>query len=262
MTLLAYRLDGAGPPVLLLNGIMMSMAAWEPVARDLAVDHLVIRCDLRGQLLSPGPAPEEMATHAEEVVQVLDALRLDAVHVAGTSFGSLVGLTLAAMYPARVTSLVAMTTTERADDSMQPLFESLRDASAKAAAGGDKGLVFDLIVPYTFSPEWQAGHGDALRERREAVGRLPREWFTSFAGLLESTRGVDLRPLLGQIVCPTLVVGAERDLLFPVEHSRALAAAIQGARFQIVAGGSHGLVVERPEEVAALVRGFVEESVS
>jgi 3-oxoadipate enol-lactonase len=152
-----------------------------------------------------------------------------------------------------------MTTTERADSSMQPLFESLRDASIRAAAGGDKGVVFDLIVPSTFSAEWQASQAQSLGERRAAVATLPDPWFTSFAGLLESARGVDLRPLLARIVCPTLVVGADQDRMFPVKHSEALAAAIPGARLEIIHGGSHGLVVERPGEAAALVHRWVEE---
>lgn len=260
MTLLAHHAEGAGAPVLLLNGIMMSMAAWEPVARELARHHLVVRCDLRGQLLSPGPAPADLPAHAEEVVGVLDALRLDAVHVAGTSFGALIAVTLAAMHPTRVASLIAMTTTELSDRSMQPLFVSLRDASIRAAAGGDKGRVFDLIVPSTFSPEWQADNAAAIRDRRDAVSRLPDDWFSSFAGLLESARSVDLRPLLDRVTCPTLVVGSEGDRMFPAGHSRALAAAIPGARLHVVPGGSHGLVVERPAEVAALVHRFVEEN--
>lgn len=262
MSLLAHRVEGAGPPVLLLNGIMMSVAAWDPVARGLAEHHLVVRCDLRGQLLSPGVPPPTLAGQAEEVVRLLDALPLDSVSVAGTSFGALVGLTLAALCPSRVSSLVAMTTTESADASMQPLFESLRDASLRAAAGGDKGSVFDLIAPSTFSPAWQAGHQKAMRERRDAVSRLPDEWFTAFAGLVESAREADLRPLLNRIACPVLVVGAGEDRMFPVEHSRVLADAIPRAGLQVVAGGSHGLVVERPAEVIAILRGFFQETIS
>lgn len=262
MSGLAYHIQGEGPPVLLLNGIMMSMAGWEPVARELAADHLVVRCDLRGQLLSPGVPPSDLSGQVEEVIRLLDALRLDAVHVAGTSFGALVGLTLAALHAERVSSLVAMTTTERAYAEMQPLFEALRTAAAAAAAGGDKGAVFDLIVPSTFSGEWQAAQAASLRERRDAVARLPDEWFASFAGLLESARAVDLRPLLGRIRCPTLVVGADGDRTFPLERSHALAAAIAGARLRVVAGGSHGLVVERPSEVAAIVHGWIEEQVT
>jgi pimeloyl-ACP methyl ester carboxylesterase len=260
MTILAHHVMGSGQPVLLLNGIMMSMGAWEPIARELAADYRVIRCDLRGQLLSPGAPPAAISGQAEEVIRLLDSLALERVHVAGTSFGALVGITVAGLYPSRVSSLVAMTTTDHADASMQPLFESLHAASLDAVAGGDKGVVFDIIVPFTFTPEWRSENAGAVRERRDAVGRLPDEWFSAYAGLLDSTRGVDLRPLLPHVACPTLIVGSGRDELFPVEHSRALAAAIPGARLEIVAGGSHGLVVEQPGLVASLVRGFVKEN--
>jgi len=64
--------------------------------------------------------------------------------------------------------------------------------------------------------------------------------------LLGSLHDVDLRPILGLITCATLVVGAELDVTFPPEHSRALAAGISGARLEIVKGSGHGLVASSP----------------
>jgi pimeloyl-ACP methyl ester carboxylesterase len=52
---LTHKVEGppAAPAVLLLNGGMMSIAAWDDVAAALAADHRVARCDFRGQLLTP-----------------------------------------------------------------------------------------------------------------------------------------------------------------------------------------------------------------
>jgi pimeloyl-ACP methyl ester carboxylesterase len=54
-----------------------------------------------------------------------------------------------------------------------------------------------------------------------------------------------------------MVVCAGDDLMFPPEHSRAVAAGIAGAELVMLPGASHGVVVERPEDVAELIDRFV-----
>src|SRR5450756_1780860 len=109
---LAHRVDGDGPPLLLLNGGMMSMAAWEPVARRLARRRRVIRCDFRGQLLSPGEPRASMEDHADDVAALLDALGERHVDVVAASYGAYVGLLLAARHPEPVGSGLAATVTD------------------------------------------------------------------------------------------------------------------------------------------------------
>jgi pimeloyl-ACP methyl ester carboxylesterase len=260
--LLAHMVRGEGAPALLLNGGTMSMGAWEPVARPLEERFRVIRCDLRGQLLSPGTPPPTFSGHASEVVRLLDALGIDSVHLAGASFGGFTALTLAAEHPQRVRSLVAITASERITEEMWAGASLLIEAARAAADGGDGGVVFDLLVPATFSEAWRRQQGEALQARRAAVGRLPREWFAALVSLLEALRGLDLRPFLPRITCPTLVVGGELDRTFPVEHSQALARAIRGSELAIVQGAPHGMIVEDAERTAALIAAFFAEAES
>ncbi len=96
-----------------------------------------------------------------------------------------------------------------------------------------------------------------MARRRQQFAAMPRAWFEGLDGLLGSLYGLDLRPALPRVSCPTLVVGAERDATFPLEHSRALAAGIPGARLEIVKGGGHGLVAEQPDRVAQLLLSFL-----
>ncbi|MGE0452335.1 MAG: alpha/beta fold hydrolase [Vicinamibacteria bacterium] len=254
--LLAHQTTGAGEPVLLLNGGLMSMAAWEPVSTTLAAERRVVLCDLRGQLLSPGTPPATLDGHVDDALRLLDALALESADVVGASFGALVALRLAARHPGRARSLVAVTACERITNAEWPAAQRLIEAALAASAGADGRRVFDLLAETTFSPAYVSAQGPAFAERRERIGRMPRAWFEALAGLLESLRGLDLRPLLGAIRCPTLVVGAELDLTFPPERSRALAAAVPGARLEIVPGAGHALVVEAPEALLRVVREF------
>lgn len=256
---LAHLVEGSGPPLLLLNGGLMSLHAWDPVARALDSRVRIVRCDLRGQLLSPGPPPASLEGHAADLVALLDHLGVGSAHVAGASFGALVGLTLAARHPERVRSVAAITATDRVPPETRAATEAVRAACRAAAAGGDGGAVFDLLAPATFSPRYRQHHAAELAARRQVVASLPRAWFAGLDGLLETLDGLDLRPLLPAVRCPGLVLAAGEDQTFPLAHSQALAAALPDARLHIVPHAAHGLVVEEPELVAEAVAAFVSD---
>jgi 3-oxoadipate enol-lactonase len=255
--LLAHAVAGHGPPLLLLNGGLMSYAAWDPLVGPLAERLTVVRCDLRGQLLSPGPPPATIEAHASDVLRLLDSLRMDQAHVVGTSFGALVGIGLSVAHPRRVRSLVAIAATDRVTPPMWQVAEAVRTAAEVAAQGGDGGVVFDLVVPGTFSAEYRARCADQLAARRQAVAALPGEWFLGLAGLLGSLEGVDLGPVLERVACPTLVLAAEHDMTFPIAHARALARGISDARLRVVPGAAHAVALEQPDLVAAAILEFI-----
>ena len=173
------------------------------------------------------------------------------------SFGALVGITLAARAPARVRSLIAMNATDRITAAIAERGAPARAAARAAADGGDGATLLDLVAQSTWSPEYRAAQTAVLAARRQAVSLLPRSWFAGVEQLMASLENLDLTPLLPQIGCPALVVGGEADVTFPAAHSRALAEGIRGARLVLIAGGSHGLVIERPAEVIDLIVHFV-----
>jgi pimeloyl-ACP methyl ester carboxylesterase len=256
---LTHVVAGNGPALVLLNGGLMSLRAWDGLAEPLEPRCRVVRCDLRGQLLSPGPPPASLQGHADDVVRLLDHLDLADAHVVGTSFGALVGLTLAASHPTRMRSLVAMTATDQATPEMWEGAVALIEACRAAARGGDAGHVFDLVVPGTFSPEFRLRHAADLAARREAIAALPRSWFTGLEGLLAALQGLDLRPILPRITCPTLVLAAGHDQTFPLSHSQSLAAALPNARLRIVPEASHAVVLEEPDVVVESIVEFLDE---
>jgi pimeloyl-ACP methyl ester carboxylesterase len=258
-SILAHRVTGNpdGPPVLFLNGSMMTMGAWEPLAAPLGETYKVIRCDFRGQIFSPGEAEPRLEAHVADVVALLDELGLPRVHAVGTSFGGLVGVRLASLHPDRVASLAAITTADRVDPSLWEGSAKVRDAALQAAAGGDGGRVLDLILPVTYSPEYLVANVALLGAHRLQTALLPAAWYRGIAAIISSLEGLDLTPHLANVRCPTLVLAAEKDQMFPLERSQALAAGIPGARFEIVPGGSHAIVIEKSGEVARILQEFL-----
>ncbi len=255
-SLLKSRVDGQGEPLLLLNGGLMSMAAWQPVAASLKERFRVVRCDFRGQLLSPGEAPPSLDVHVGHVIELLDALGLQRVHLAGTSFGGLAAIRLAARHPQRALSLAVIAAADRITPEVREMTRTVRRLALEAAAGEDGGRLIDFMTPWMHAAAFRAEQEELLSFQRLWVSALPAVWFRGIAALFEAVEDIDLGPDLGAVRCPALVLAAEEDRTFPLERSRALAAGIPGARLEVVPGG-HGLVIESPGRVAEALLRFL-----
>ena len=254
---LAHKVSGQGTPLLLLNGGLMSIAAWDRIVGPLEASFQVVRCDFRGQLLSPGEPEPRLSAHVEDVVRLLDVLGIERVHVAGVSLGGMVGTLLAATHPERVRSLAAITTTERVTPAMWEETAEMRQIAREAAEGGDGGRVLDFLLPRTYTAGYLEAQKGAMGFYRQWIAGLPAVWFAGLAGILSALEGLDLTPHLGAIRCPALIVACEGDRTFPPEHARALAAGIPNSLLEIVPGGCHGLIVEQGERVLEILLGFL-----
>jgi pimeloyl-ACP methyl ester carboxylesterase len=242
---LTHRVDGDGPPLLLLNGGLMSIGTWQPYVAPLAARHRVIRCDFRGQLLTPGPFATSFEEHAGDVVELLDALEVERAHVAGVSFGAEVAMLLAALHPERVARLTVISATDFTTEAMRA-----EAAEGRVLAERDPAQLFRQVAKKTWSAAWLAAQPpDFIEQRARLMAALPPPFFAGAASILALLETLDLRPHLGKIAAPTLVVCGANDEVFPPEHSRAIAAAIPNARLEIVEGTGHGLLFECGERV-------------
>ena len=103
---LHYARDGAGPPLVLIAGMLSDHASWAPVLPALAARFTVIRPDNRttGQT-TPAEAPAGLAEWAGDVVALLDHLGIERAAILGTSRGGIIGMYLSATAPDRLRGL-------------------------------------------------------------------------------------------------------------------------------------------------------------
>jgi 3-oxoadipate enol-lactonase len=257
--LLSHEIAGQGETVLFLNGGMMTFRSWAPITAGFADRYRILTCDFRGQLMSPGDPHGSFEEHAEDVIRLLDELEIDRVHLIGASFGGEVAVALAAMYPERVRSLVAITACDMSTPLLREGAKRFREVCRDAIESGDGGLLHDMLVREAFSKEWADEHRDALGARRAQVAGLPTAWFEGVAGLVNCLDNFDFRPHLDRIGCPTLVVIAGRDRIIEGERSRALAEGIAQAKEVVFEESGHALVVEDPDGLAKVCKKFLEE---
>src|SRR5918994_4047833 len=107
---LAVWRAGEGPdPVVCLHGITAQHRAFNAAARHLGPTRGLVGVDLRGRVDSDKPeSGYSLATHASDVVRVLDHLGLENAVILGHSMGAFVALKTALAYPDRVRALVLL----------------------------------------------------------------------------------------------------------------------------------------------------------
>lgn len=250
---LAHRREGHGAPVVFANGGMMSFGAWEPVAAPLRPEWATLLFDFRGQLLSPGEPPPDLAGHADDLAALLDAVGWESAHLVGTSFGALVAVTFAARHPERARSLLLATAMDRATPGFAREVAGLRAALAAIADGAPREPFWDLLVAGVYSDGYRAAEAEALAARRRQVGALPAAWFAGLDRLLAAVEGFDLGASLPSVRCPATVALAAGDRVMDAARGRALAAAL-GAEVAVHPTAGHALINEDPLWLAALCR--------
>ncbi|MEM9557455.1 MAG: alpha/beta hydrolase [Acidobacteriota bacterium] len=266
-TVLAHRVEHGDRAsddalVLLLNGGFMTAVSWQPVAATLLEHRGLLRCDFRGQLLTPGPAHARVEDNVDDVVALLDHLGLARVHVVGTSFGGLVAVHLATRHPERVASLAVVTVADHATAAMFDGADELRRVVAAILDGGERTAFHELLVRDVYSAAYAAEQAEVLAERGRQVAALPDAWFAATGDLVAAIEDYDLRPHLGDVRCPTLVVVAGDDRVMPPAACRALAAGIDGAVVVEHPTSGHALVTEDPEWLAERLQRFLAEQSS
>jgi pimeloyl-ACP methyl ester carboxylesterase len=256
--------DPTHPPVLLVMGLGASMLWWdEDLCRELAAGgRFVIRYDHRdtGRSTSyePGRPGYDGADLTADAVGVLEGYGLPSAHVVGLSAGGGIAQELALDLPARVLSVVLISTSPAApvDRDLPPPTEDFRRFVAEAEVDwSDRGSVIEHLVAYARllaggrRPFDEAGSRDLVRREVERADSVP-----SLQNHDLLAQGDEPRPPLSSIDVPTLVVHGSADPVFPLAHGQAIAEAIPGATLLTIDGGGHGLDrVDWPTVVPAIL---------
>jgi 3-oxoadipate enol-lactonase len=211
---------------------------WDPQLPALTERFHVVRYDRRGHGRSRVPAgPYTIDDLGGDVLELLDELGLERVSFCGRSIGGAGGMWLAVHAPARVERLVLCCT--------RPAFPPPEQWAERAAVvrEGDVAAVADAALGRWFTPPFHLARPDVVDSFRTMLVETPAE---GYAACCEALGALDLRPRLVAITVPTLVVTGEDDPVAPPESGEQLAAAIPGARHEVVAGAAHIANVEQP----------------
>lgn len=252
---IAYRIEGKGPPLVLVMGYRLSSAAW-PAAfiAALADRFTVITFDNRGTGHSDKPVEGyALANMARDISGLLDALQIPRVHLLGYSMGGAIAQEFIRQFPDRVETLMLCATMcggAHATYARADVTRVMREID-----GLSPEEIARRIRRVTYAPAYLAQH-QALAEaqtRREIAAPTPLhaadlqfQAFAEFDGALALTK----------IPCSTLVMTGDLDELIPPQNSNVMAGLIPDARLVIIPGGGHRVLWEMTDICVDAISGF------
>jgi pimeloyl-ACP methyl ester carboxylesterase len=188
------------------------------------------------------PEMDSVGALATRYVELIEELDLADVCVVGNSLGGWVAAEIAAHGSSRVSAIVLVDAVGiEVPEHPIPDLDSLSPAELIEQAWFDPSKAVD---PTTLPPAIQA----TLPGNRVALA--------VYGGTMQDPT---LLGRLGTVTTPTLVVWGEADRIGDVDYGRAYAAAIPGARFELLPRAGHLPQLETPEALHALVRDFAGE---
>ena len=240
------------PPLLLCNGIGVSLEALQPFVDHLRPDRGVVRFDVPGVGGSPlPPFPYTVAALSSWVVALMGRLGYRRFDVLGLSWGGGLAQQLAVQSPRRVRRVVLVAT--GTGTMMVPAHPRVLRIMSTPRRHRDPDYAARVAPEiYGGSMRTDPARGAALLHGATRSG--PRR---GYYYQLAAMAGWTSLPFLGLLRQPTLVMGGDDDPIIPVANPRMQAALIPRARLHLYRGGHLGILTEA-DVLAPVVDTFLD----
>lgn len=239
--------EGQGEAVLFLHGMGCDATDWAPQIEAFSDQYRCIAIDHRGHGQSDRAVGDgfSIAGFAADALAVLDHLDAATVHLVGLSMGGMVSQRIALDAPERLRTLTLLDTFARPGPlgaSMGAMAEEIEKGDLDTFAAGFQAMVFAASTATT-KPE--------VIERFQAQFRANTP--ACLAWDVRAVASFDVLDELAAIRTPTLVCCGAEDNLTPANQAEEIAAAIPGARLEIIPGAGHFSNIENASLVNELL---------
>jgi len=252
---LHYEVDGHGPPLILLAGMLSDSASWTPLVEPLAQTYTVIRPDNRTTgRTTPWNAPVSVPIMARDVQALMAHLGHKSYHVAGHSMGGRMAIELYGLVPDQIASLSILASGVHDVPRSFAVFEALK--AIRAAPDGET-LWLKALYPWVFAPAFFENPQNTETALHAALAYPHAQTAEAMAHQIEILRDRDVKTPLSDITCPTQILYAEEDVLIPPGPARAAFAAISNAQHHIIPNAGHSIVWDAPDMVAERMQRFL-----
>ena len=247
---LFYQWDGPenAPVVVFSNSLGTTHRMWDPQLDAFTRHFRLLRYDGRGHGQSSAtPGPYTIEQLAGDVVQLLDALKLERVYFCGLSMGGMIGMFLGAAHPSRLHKIVLCNTAAKigTPDVWNARITAVQAGGMKAVAGA--------VIDRWLTAAYRAAHpGETAQVLSMLEGCDP----AGYAASCSAVRDADFRQKLGGVHVATQVIAGTHDPATPPADGRALSELIRGAQYTELPA-AHLSNIEAREEFNREVLAFL-----
>lgn len=252
----AYDLSGPilAPAVVFIHGLGLNRQIWHTYTNRFGARYRVLSYDLYGHGESARPPRTPSLTlFAEQLVELLDELKIDRAMLVGFSLGGMINRRVAMDYPERVSLLAILNSPHERGDEAQKLVEQ----RALDSAEGGPGATLDATIERWFTADFRRQHGDFIEQVRQWVLANDHQDYALCRQVLAFGVVELIRPE-PPITHPTLVMTCEHDSGSTPAMSQAIASEIEGAEVIIVPELQHMGLSENPSFFVTALAEFID----
>lgn len=252
--LLPHDETGAGPAVVLLHAGVADRTMWtEHLPPLAAAGYRAVAVDLPG--FGEAPLGREFGPWSD-VLETMDALRIDRAAVVGNSFGGAVALNVAIVAPERVKALVLVSARPPWLEPSSEL-EAAWEAEESALERGDIEAAVTAVVDTWTLPD----ASQALRDRVAAMQRRAFEVQVAAPEPVEVPAPAEADPeRLIELEMPTLIAAGEFELPDFRLGAELLAERLRGDPATVMSEAGHLAPLEQPDAFDRLLLRFLDRS--
>ncbi|HSF04648.1 MAG TPA: 3-oxoadipate enol-lactonase [Methylomirabilota bacterium] len=249
-----YRIDGpeGAPWVTMSNSLATTHRMWDPQIKAFTQQYRVLRYDKRGHGetdVTPGPYSFELL--ADDVLALLDALKITRTHFVGLSMGGMTGMTMALRKPSVLRTLVLCDTASRDPLGDPALWQQRIDA---IKAGGSMEALVESTVARFLTPDTVKTRPAVADAVRAMVRTTPTE---GYIACCQAIAKLNLTDRLSAIAIPTLVVVGAEDPATTVPMAETIHQRIAGSELAVLKQAAHLSNLEQVEAFNTAVLGFL-----
>jgi proline iminopeptidase len=226
----------------------------------------VIYFDHRGQGRSDrgDPARYTLDENVEDMEALRKYLGLGPVISIGTSYGGMVAMAHAARHPSSVSHLILIVTA--AHQGFVQEAERLiaqrgtpeqRAVCTKLWAGAFESAEEVRRYYEAVAPLYSRRHDPVAARHAQERTIYSQEAINAAFGPAGFLRHFDLRPELGRITAPTLILAAAHDWICPPAYSREIHRLIPGSDLRLFEESGHSVRTDEPEAMLDAILGFI-----
>ncbi len=260
-----YEQTGEGPSLVFIHGAFGDARIWEPQWKHFLGNYRVLRYDLRGHGRTGASDLDRytMATYADDLVSLLNAVKIDSAVVCGLSWGGGIAQAFAVRNPERLKGLVLAGSTVSMSLTLGEKLLRYVLFPRSAMMLTIRMLSVEQFVRFSFwlagltlGRHWLNRDEHTLEYLRQCMLQIDR---SEYLKIWDAIYGFDLQPL-ERISCPTLVLNGERDTKMVFRHTGEILRRVPQAEARVLPAAYHAMTLEEPEAFNGLLERFLHRS--
>ena len=245
--------DSSNPSIIFSNSLGSDLSMWDPQAKFFENDYQIVRYDKRGHGdSSPFEGPYSFDMLENDVILIMDQLKIDKAHFIGLSMGGMTSIGLALKHSHRFNKFVCCAA--RAD-MPPPAIEAWDQRINVVKEKGTLGVV-DGSLERWFSEDFRLDNkNNAIIEKASKM--IKKTSTNGYIGSCEAIKGLDYLKEIAKIQNKFLFISGETDVGAPALAMEEMHHLTLNSQYKCIPKVAHVFNLENPEATNKIIHEFL-----